>query len=573
MLLKIFLVSLFLASPLVTFSQKDSTAFISPVKIPLLLSANFAELRSDHFHSGIDIKTQGVVGKEVVAPADGYVYRISVTANGFGNALYIRHPSGYSTVYGHLDRFIPEIEHYVTNEQYSRRTFALNLYPPANMFSFKQGDLIGYAGNSGGSTGPHLHYEMRDSNTENPINPLAFYFGVNDTRKPIFEQLAIYPLDNNSRVNNRNTKRVISIQGGDGSYYLHPDNKLTLHGKIGFGIRAYDLLNGASNKCGIYSMSLYVDDNLIFRYVVDQYSYNETQYINSHIDYEAYIKNRVYFQKTFVAPNDKLSIYSDLTNNGIFEFTDNDIHNVKVSITDSDGNSSLLSFNVQSDANPSEPVADETAPYTLFRYDQPNVFRAENLFLSIPAGTLFDSLKFRYDVTPAGTGMYSDMHKIHDIYTPIQKSFQLKIKPKNIPSGKESKLLIVKQTDPKTKSPLKSTLTPDGFLTADAGGFGDYYIDIDTVAPRISPQTNIKDVDFTGRKDIRIKISDNLSGIKDYVATIDGGWALFEYDLKNEMLIYNFRKSRIKESSSHNLILTVTDNVENSSVYEAEFKW
>lgn len=574
MMLKIFWVSLLLASPLISFSQKDSTTFISPVKIPILLSANFAELRNDHFHSGIDIKTQGVVGKEVVAAADGYVYRIGVAASGFGNALYIRHPSGHSTVYAHLDRFIPEIEHYVTNEQYSRRTFALNLYPPSGMFTFKQGDLIGYAGNSGGSTGPHLHYEMRDSRTENPINPLAFYFGVKDTRKPIFEQLAIYPLSDDSRVNNRNSKRIVSIQGGDGNYYIHPDNKITLHGKIGFGIRAYDLLNGANNKCGIYSMALYVDDNLIFRYVADEYSYSETQYINSHIDYESYIRNRVHYQKAFVAPNDKLSIYKDLVNNGVFEFNDNNTHNVKVSITDSHGNSSLLSFNVQSDANSPEPITDDPIPpYTMMRYDQPNVFRAENLYISIPAGALFDSLKFRYEVTPAEKGMYSDIHHIHDIYTPILGTFQLKIKPLEIPLGNESKLLITKQTDQKTKSPLKSTLTPDGFLTADAGSFGDYYIDIDTVAPRITPLTNIRGADLTGRKDIRIRISDNLSGIRDYVATIDGGWALFEYDQKNNMLIYNFSKSRIMESSTHNLILTVTDNVGNSSVYEAEFEW
>ena len=565
-------VLLFTSGPISDF-QKDSTTFISPVKIPLLLSANFAELRSDHFHSGIDIKTQGVIGKEVIAPADGYVYRISVTANGFGNALYIRHASGYSTVYGHLDRFTPEIEAYVTNEQYSRKKFELNLYPSADRFIYKQGELIGYSGNSGGSTGPHLHYEIRDAATENPINPLAFEFGVNDTRKPIFEQLVVYPLNDDSRVNNRNAKRTITIEGGDGSYYIHPENKIVVHGKTGFGIKAYDLLNGASNKCGIYSMELSIDDTVRFKYVLDQYSYNETQYINSHIDYEAYLKNNVYIQKTFVASNDKLSIYKDLKNNGIFEFNDNEVHNVRVAITDSDGNSSLLSFNVQSESADPEPIETDPTPFTMMRYDQPNVFRAENLYLSIPAGSLFDSLKFRYSSSPAEAYMYSDLYHIHDKYTPLQKSYVLKIRPSRIIPGKESKMLIVKLVDSKTKSPLISTLTNDGFLTADASGFGDFYIDIDTVAPKITPQGNINGVDFTGRKEIKIKISDNLSGIKEYEATIDGGWALFEYDLKNELLIYNFSKSRIQKSASHTLKLTVTDKLNNTSVYEAEFKW
>ncbi len=573
MLLKTLLLVLFFTSKPVSDIQKDSTTFISPVRIPLLLSANFAELRSDHFHSGIDIKTQGVVGKEVIAAADGYVYRIGVSANGFGNVLYIRHPSGYSTVYGHLDRFIPAIEAYVTNEQYSRKKFELNLYPSSNMFVFKQGDLIGYSGNSGGSTGPHLHYEIRDAATENPVNPLAFEFGVKDTRKPIFDQLVIYPLSGDSRVNNKNTKKVIAIEGGDGNYYIHPDNKITVHGKTGFGIKAYDLLNGASNKCGIYSMELSVDNTTRFRYTLDEYSYSETQYINSHIDYEAYQRNRVYIQKTFVAPNDKLSIYKDLENNGIIAFNDNNIHTVKVSITDSHGNSSLLSFNVQSDVTDPEPVEPVPEPYTMMRYDQPNVFRAENIYLSIPSASLFDSLKFRYYASPAETYMYSDLHHIHDIYTPVHKTYTLKIRPSAVPTGKESKMLIVKLVDAKTKSPLISKLTTDGFLTAEAGSFGNYYIGIDTISPKISPQVNIKGVDFTERKDIRIKITDNLSGIKEYEATIDGGWALFEYDLKNDLLVYNFSKSRIQGSANHKLKLTVTDNVDNTSVYEAEFKW
>ena len=159
-------------------NPKDKSIFISPVKIPLLLSANFGELRIDHFHSGLDIKTQGVTGKEVVAAASGYIYRISVSPGGFGKALYIRHPSGYSTVYGHLDRFTPEIEEYVKAQQYEKKSYLVTLFPAKDKFPVKQGELIAYSGNSGSSAGPHLHYEIRKSESEIPVNPLLFEFGT-----------------------------------------------------------------------------------------------------------------------------------------------------------------------------------------------------------------------------------------------------------------------------------------------------------------------------------------------------------------------------------------------------------
>jgi murein DD-endopeptidase MepM/ murein hydrolase activator NlpD len=151
---------------------KDKTIFISPVKIPLALSANFGELRIDHFHSGVDIKTQGATGKEILATASGYVYRISISPGGFGNAIYLRHPAGYSTVYGHLERFTPEIDKYVKEQQYLKKTFTITLFPPKDKFPVTQGDVIGFSGNSGSSAGPHLHYEIRKSDTEAPVNPL-----------------------------------------------------------------------------------------------------------------------------------------------------------------------------------------------------------------------------------------------------------------------------------------------------------------------------------------------------------------------------------------------------------------
>ena len=572
LIIKSFLFSLLIFSPFQNFS-KDSTTFISPVTIPLYLSANFGELRSDHFHSGIDIKTQGVVGKEVVAAADGYVYRIGVLPGGFGKTLYVRHASGYSTVYAHLDRFIPVIDEYVLDEQYRTESFQVNLYPTKDQFVFKQGELIGYAGNSGSSTGPHLHYEIRDSRNENPVDPLQFAFGIKDTRKPIFEKLIVYPMDEQSVINGKNSKKTFNIEGDNGEYYIHPDNKIVVNGTAGFGIKAYDLLNGASNKCGIHSMEMSVDGNPVYKYVLDEYSYDETKYVNSHIDYETLQKEKYYVQELFTAPNDKLSIYGDIVNNGRVSFSDNLAHRVVIVVKDSHGNSSSLAFNFQNDTTATAITTAAPQNFVMMPFNTTNVFRAENINVSIPSGSLYDSLRFVYNVTKGDEKMYSDLHRVHDIYTPIHKSFTLKIRPKTVPSGKESKLLIVKLDNSKRKNPLKTELTSDGFLTASASGFGDYFVDIDTVPPRITPQGNINGETLSGKKEIRIKITDDLSGIKSYVPVIDGKWAMFEFDQKNEMLIYQFDKARIQKSGSHKLVLTVTDNVGNTKVYEAEFKW
>ncbi|MBK9389775.1 MAG: M23 family metallopeptidase [Bacteroidetes bacterium] len=242
----------------------DRTVFISPVNIPLLLSANFGELRIDHFHSGIDVKTQGVTGKEVVATADGQIYRISVSPGGFGKALYIKHPSGYSTVYGHLDKFTDEIEEYVKNSQYDKKSFTVTLYPSGDIFRVKQGEIIAYSGNSGSSGGPHLHYEIRRVDNEKPVNPLLFDFGTSDNIAPVIEKLFIYPITANTSINGKNSIKKLDVSGGHGNFYIPADREIIINGPAGFGIKSFDLLNDSYNKCDVYSIELIIDSMTVF---------------------------------------------------------------------------------------------------------------------------------------------------------------------------------------------------------------------------------------------------------------------------------------------------------------------
>ena len=554
-------------------NPKDRSIFISPVKIPLALSANFGELRTDHFHSGLDIKTQGVTGKEIVAAASGYVYRINVSPGGFGKALYIRHPSGYSTVYGHLDRFVPEIEEYVVTRQYEEKSFLVSLFPPKDKFHFNQGDIIAYSGNSGSSSGPHLHYEIRKAESEIPVNPLLFDFGIGDDIEPVIERLAIYPVRKNTLINNQNKTYIISVSGGHGNYYIPSRNEIRISGVAGFGIKSFDLLNDSYNKCSVYSITLSIDSIPVFRYLMDAFSFNETRYINSHIDYETFIKEKTYFEKTFLQPNNKLSVYKDVVNNGVFNFNDDKKHHVEIVVTDIYNNKSLLSFFVRSvPPRATENMPEQENNFVLMPFSRNNRFVSKNISVNIPSGALYDTLYFEYKKSPGNNGMLSEVHHVHNRFTPLHRPYTLSIKPGRIPAGKESKMLLVQLGDDMKKNPLNSRWE-EGYIVTNTSSFGSFYVGIDTIPPVINPNGLFSGANLTGKSELRIRITDSFSGINSYEPLIDNKWALFEYDQKNNLLIYRFDSKRIEKGTKHTLSLKVTDNRDNQSTYKCEFTW
>ncbi len=550
---------------------KENPAFISPLKIPVSLSANFGELRYDHFHSGIDIKTQGVTGKEIIATSPGYVYRISVSPGGFGKAIYLRHPSGYSTVYGHIDRFIPEIEEYVSDRQYEEKSFMVTLWPPKDKFAFEKGDLIAYSGNSGSSSGPHLHYEVRRSDDENPVNPLAFGHISEDNEKPVIEKLVIYNTGRKTLINNQPEPYRINVSGGDGIYRLNLRDPVTISGSAGFGIKAFDLSSNSSNRSSVYSITLRIDDRQIFGYVMDSFSFSDSRYINSHIDYEALMRDNEYIERAFVLPNDKLRVYNNVVNRGIFDFSDGRQHEIKITVSDINNNSSELTFyakSVPADFS-GQPIPENTV---VMPYGRNNRFISKDIIVNIPSGTLYDTLFFEFKRTPGNDSMYSDIYQVHNIFTPLHRAYSLSIKPGTIPAGKRSKMLLVCLAENKTRIPL-ITKWEDGYLTAKPIEFGSFYAGIDTVPPVISANGFTDGADLSGKEEIRIRITDDFSGIRSYEPVIDGKWALFEYDLKNNTITYRFDSKRITRGTKHYLTLKVTDNKENMQFLSREFKW
>jgi len=544
--------------------------FNPPLKIPLSMSANFGELRPDHFHSGIDLKTEGVTGKEVVAADSGFVYLILVSPVGFGKAIFLRHPSGYSTVYGHLDAYAPEIEEYVKAQQYRSKSFPVTIYPPDERFRVKRGQLIGYSGNTGGSSGPHLHFEVRKSNSERPVNPEMFNFQVTDNIKPSIIRLVVYPLDENTTINGQHTKTIFSVYGSDGRY--RTGQEIRISGKAGFGITSYDYMNNSGNRFGVNSIELDIDSLPVFIYSINEFGFDESRYINAHIDYEEAIRNNLDIEKTFVLPNDRLTCYKKLVNRGIFDFADTLPHKVSITVKDGKENSSSLSFTVKPGfSTVIQKITDKDQQDVPMLYDRENVFSTDKIKLSIPSGALYDTLRFRYFATPRKSYLFSAVHHIHDIYTPLQKPATLSIKPDSLPV-KSSKLLLVKVDEKGLISSAGGSYS-NGFVTGTVLTFGNYAVGIDTIAPVINGNGLASSPDYTGRSELRVKIRDDFSGIKSYSVTIDGSWALFEYDAKNDVLIYRFDSKKITRGTKHTLVITVSDKCDNVSSVTRYFTW
>lgn len=356
---KPFLLALILIPCTLIFASflPGSAAYIFPMKADPALSGTFGELRSDHFHSGIDVKTYGKTGIPLYAVQEGYVYRIKVSPYGFGNAIYLRHPDGGFSVYGHMSRFSKALEAYAYKRQYASKQYNQEIYLDRNEIPVKQGELIGYSGNSGSSLGPHLHFEIRDAE-ENIMNPLEHYkYLIADTKAPILQEIAFEPLDSESRVKGIFKKYRIVPEGENGQYRV--GQTIPISGRVGIEYRAYDLLNAAGNHCGINHAQLYLDDQLIYDYDLRKFSFDEKRYINLHIDYALYMDRKQRFQKAYIDSGNRFSGYQYAREKGVISLHDNALHGFRLELTDVHGNKTTVRGNLR---NVDTPMAFAKTP-------------------------------------------------------------------------------------------------------------------------------------------------------------------------------------------------------------------
>ena len=522
-------------------TKYPQTDFVAPVNIPMYLSGTFGEMRGNHFHSGIDIKTNGSEGIPIIAIADGYVSRIKVSPGGFGKALYIKHPNGYSSVYAHLQRFSDDIQQYVTKNQYKEESFAVNLFPKAKVFQVKQGDTIAVSGNTGSSLGPHLHFEIRESETETPVNPLFFNFAVRDYVRPRISALKIYPYDHMSQVDGKNEALKLAVAGWGEKHRLEKEKLHAVSGNIYFGIDVDDQLNDMPNRNGVYSVELFVDSTLVYSTEMEKFSFYETRYINSLIDYAEYTSTKSHFQKTFVEPNNELSIYRRVENDGIVSFSDSSMHQIEYVIKDLYGNVSKLHFELKSLPPDSSRISYELEEGMLFNHVIQNEFVSGDFKLKADPRSFYNSFFFKYDIMntlkPIDK-LYSKIHSIHDESIAIHKWIDISIRVDSIPEGSEDKLLVVKLSDDLEFEAAGGTFK-EGWMHTGIRDFGNYAVVLDTVPPKIEALNIYENKNIKNMQAIRIKITDELSGISGYKPTLNGKWILMEYDPKNDLLLYS----------------------------------
>ena len=556
---------------IVHLSGQNNDSFHPPVNIPIFLSGNFGEIRSDHFHSGIDIKTQGTVGHPVFSVEKGYVSRIKVQANGYGNSIYVTHPNGYTSVYGHLDGYRDDIAAYVKKVQYKRKSFSVDLYLEPGVFQLDRGEFLAYSGNTGGSSGPHLHFEIRTASNQHPTNVLKYNFDIEDRRAPKFLSLFIYPLDQQGQVNGSRDKFSSSLVIDNGIYTIPWTTKVNASGKLGISVEVFDYLNGASNRCGVYSLEYYQDDQLVYRHLMDEFAFSETRYINAHIDYEERVRNGTKAHRLHRLPNDRLRIYDVLENNG--ELLINEERNYKMRIVAKDvaGNQSELAFTVSGNlVQQSESQAPD--PGVILRAKESNTFDQDPVTLFFPKNALYRDMEFKFESSPSSHGSLSKFYHIGNEEVPVHLPYTLSIKTELSNPEFRDKLLIVNLNDDNELSSAGGEFS-NGKVTTSLRNFGKYAIGIDTIAPEIKPVGGEINGDRTGSESIKFIIRDELSDIDTYNGYIDNKWVLFEYDLKNDLLFYLIDKERIELNTEHELELYVTDSKGNANLYQAKFTW
>jgi Peptidase family M23 len=563
---------LFLLTILVSFTTSSKKSypkdyFRSPVASTVRLSGTFGELRPNHLHAGIDIKAQnGKVGQAVFSAAKGYVSRIKVKAGGYGKVLYINHPNGYTTVYAHLQKFTKELEKFVKEKQYQKQSFEIDLFPRPNQFSLEKGEQLGKIGITGSSQGPHLHFEIRDTKSEKPVNPLLFGIDVTDNRPPIISGLKVYFLNDKKETFKTKTYKLKKIGG---KYKIYGDTISLGAWRVGFGLKTYDHMTGVSNLNGVYSVNMLQDDVPVYNFEMETFSFAETRYINAHLDYEARITKRSYYNRCYLLPGNKLSIYNEKSNKGVVELFAGKARKITMIAKDLNGNEANLEFWVKR----SEVDKKDGESFNYFLpFDEENMIKTDNLQLYFPKGTFYNNLYMKYNASiDASSNVYSAVHHVHDLKTPVHKYFDIEIKPVKLPPELKDKAFIAYCGNGNVMSNCGGSWK-NGMLKTKTRSLGDYCIMVDNTPPKITPIRF--SANMAGYSRMTFKIKDDMptmgkAAALKYKATVDGKWILMEFDIKSNLLNYRF-DDRISKGK-HNFRLEVTDDRGNQTVYERSF--
>jgi murein DD-endopeptidase MepM/ murein hydrolase activator NlpD len=532
--------------------------FRNPLDIPMQLVANFGELRSNHWHMGLDIRTQQRENLPVYAAAEGYISAVSVDANGFGRAIYINHPNGLTTLYAHLNNFEPRLQAWLKAEQYKQESWAGKWQPPPHLFPLKRGDLIAYSGNTGGSQGPHVHFEIRHTQTDKCLNPLLFHFPMPDAMPPTLLRLALF---DRTRSVYAQTPKLFGLKKA-GSYYTPGGPVLKVSGeKISFALGAVDRLSPSTGANGIYSAHIFVDGMLQSGFVLDSISYDETRYLNAHIDYRYKAGGGPYLQHLSKLPGERSGVYTTTAMDGVIDVSDAMPHNVVIDVLDAAGNKSTIKFTVQYDANflksPYPPAAAHLLP------NEVNVVEQDAFELYTSGNAVYDTVPVTYstlDVAPdQGTG---PAHLFLSHTVPTHDSVTVRLKGSGaLPEAYRDRLIIYNTSG--TKKVVEKAAWNEGWARAKFRQFGTYQAFIDTIPPTVNAPGVGDTIDLRRATRLVFTPQDNFKTIKRFRAELDGQWLLFSND-KGGAFIYQF--DNYFTPGVHELTVTVADVAGNTMV-------
>ena len=569
-----FLIMLYCACPALR-AQDAAASYRSPLDsgMTMSLSGNFGEPRENHFHSGVDFRVGGQPGAKLYAIADGYVSRISVSPGGYGKAIYIKHPNGVTSVYAHLHAFPAKIKRHIERIQYKKQRFAVNEYLDSALFPVKQGQVIGVAGNSGYSFGAHLHFELRETDSDKTLNMIKQgVYSMPDNIPPKFHNIVFYEYRKSSGIPEI-SPYFTCINGN-----ITKENPVAVPDTFFVAIDVDDRQNGPSGVLGVNRLIVKLDEEVIFAYRMDGFLFDDTRYINSLMAYDWWTTQKRPLIKTYLEPGNKLLyIYDKVVGNGLVTLSDSLAHTMEIIAYDDVGNASRLAFNVQKKMH---NISGETATneedksfgvkkVPMF-HDSLNVFHERGLKVTVPAGSLYRPIWFTADTLPRPDSVYSACWRIHTAETPLHRAAQIHL-PAVVPEHLQSKAVVASYNSKGKITSSGGTWDGDG-VTASISSFGDYFVTLDTVPPLVEPQF-ARHANLKKHEKLSVKITDNLSGISSYRATIDGEWALMEYDAKDDVLEYFFNPARLKRNQTHTLVVTVTDRRLNLSTFETTFIW